>query len=159
NVSLQLLGGKLAPFEAWLLIRGLRTLEVRMRQHQASANVFVDRLAALPAVRQVNSPGPNSTPGLNGRGGLMSVEFDDTVDIPRLADALTLFKLGVSWGGFESLVLPARVALAQPGADNSLQRFKVSPNLVRFSIGLEDVEDLWADFSSALGESAARRGE
>ncbi|MCP4386007.1 MAG: hypothetical protein GY798_32155, partial [Hyphomicrobiales bacterium] len=47
NVSLQLLGGKLAPFEAWLLIRGLRTLEVRMRQHQASANVFVDRLAAL----------------------------------------------------------------------------------------------------------------
>lgn len=155
DTGLALFGGKLAPFEAWLLIRGMRTLEARMRQHQASADIFVDRLSTLAEVARVHSPGPNSVPGLRGRSGLMSVEFRDNVDIPRFTDALKLFRLGVSWGGFESLVLPARVALAQSGDFNSLQHFNVSPNLVRISIGLENVEDLWADFQSALSKSAA----
>ncbi|MGI9419110.1 MAG: aminotransferase class I/II-fold pyridoxal phosphate-dependent enzyme [Geminicoccaceae bacterium] len=153
DLTLPLLGGKLAPFEAFLLMRGLRTLPVRMRQHQATADLFVDRLATLPAVKAVNSPGPNATPGLTGRSGLMSIEFHDGVDIPRLADALRLFKLGVSWGGFESLILPAQVALAQVGEENSLQRFGVSPKLVRLSLGLEDGEDLWKDFLAALESS------
>ena len=94
-------------------------------------------------------------PGLTGRSGLMSLEFDDSVDIPRLADALRIFRLGVSWGGFESLLLPARVGLAQAGEENSMQKFKVSPNLVRLSLGLEDAEDLWADFEAALNKSVA----
>jgi cystathionine beta-lyase/cystathionine gamma-synthase len=153
DMTLPLLGGKLAPFEAFLLTRGLRTLSARMRQHQATADLFVDRLAARPEVKAVHSPGPNSVPGLKGRSGLMSIEFDDRVDIPRLADSLRLFKLGVSWGGFESLILPAKVALAQVGEENSLQRFGVSPNLVRLSLGLEDGEDLWEDFRRALETS------
>lgn len=126
-----------------------------MKHHEASANLFVDRLATLPNVVRVNSPGANSAPGLNGRSGLMSVEFDDSVNIPALSNALSLFRLGVSWGGFESLILPARVALAQAGEQNSLQKFGVSPNLVRLSLGLEDTEDLWADFINALSQSAA----
>lgn len=150
DLTLPLLGGKLAPFEAFLLTRGLRTLTARMRQHQATADLFVDRLAMLPAVKAVHSPGPNAVPGLNGRSGLMSIEFDDSIDIPRLADALSLFKLGVSWGGFESLILPAKVALAQVGEENSLQHFGVSTNLVRISLGLEDSENLWEDFRTAL---------
>lgn len=155
DLTLPLLGAKLAPFEAFLLTRGLRTLTARMRQHEATANLFVDRLAASPLVRRINAPGANETPGLTGRSGLMSVEFDDKVDIPRLADALRHFRLGVSWGGFESLALPARVALAQAGEQNSLQKFGVSPNLVRLSLGLEDAEDLWADFEAALDKSVA----
>jgi cystathionine beta-lyase/cystathionine gamma-synthase len=83
----------------------------------------------------------------------MSVEFDNSVDIPRLSDALKHFRLGVSWGGFESLILPAGVALAQAGEQNSLQKFGVSPQLVRLSFGLEDAEDLWADFEAALTKS------
>lgn len=150
DLTLPLLGGKLGPFEAFLLTRGLRTLSARMRQHQATADKFVDRLAALPAVKVVHSPGPNAVPGLAGRSGLMSIEFDESVDIPRLADALRLFKLGVSWGGFESLILPAKVALAQVGEENSLQRFGVSPSLVRISLGLEGSEDLWNDFQTAM---------
>jgi cystathionine beta-lyase/cystathionine gamma-synthase len=126
-----------------------------MRRHQATADLFVDRLAALPCVTAIRSPGPNAVPGLHGRSGLMSVELDDSIDVPRLADALRLFKLGVSWGGFESLILPARVALAQSGEANSLQRFGVSPNLVRLSLGLEDGEDLWRDFQAALESSKA----
>jgi cystathionine beta-lyase/cystathionine gamma-synthase len=154
DLTLPLLGAKLAPFEAWLLIRGLRTLPVRMRRHEATAGLFVDRLATLPGVRRVNSPGPNAVPGLRGRSGLLSVEFDESVDIPRLCDALRLFRLGVSWGGFESLCLPARVALAQAGEHNAPRRFGVPEGLVRLSLGLEDAEALWADFSQAV--SAAR---
>ena len=155
DLTLPLLGAKLAPFEAFLLTRGLRTLSARMRQHQATANLFVDRLAAVPQVRRVNSPGANDVPGLSGRSGLLSLEFDDSVDIPAFSDALSLFRLGVSWGGFESLILPARVGLAQAGEQNSMQKFGVSPNLVRLSLGLEDAEDLWADFAAALNKSAA----
>lgn len=153
DLTLPLLGAKLAPFEAWLLIRGLRTLVPRMKQHRATADLFVDRLSALPFVRRVNSPGENSVPGLTGRSGLMSVEFDGSIDIPRLADALHHFRLGVSWGGFESLILPAQVGLSQAGEFNSMRKFGVSPHLVRLSLGLEDAEDLWADMASALDKS------
>ncbi|WP_299989601.1 PLP-dependent transferase [uncultured Ruegeria sp.] len=155
DLTLPLLGAKLAPFEAFLLTRGLRTLHARMMQHQAAANMFVDRLAAIPQVRQVNSPGANDAPGLTGRSGLMSIEFDDSVDIAKFSDALNLFRLGVSWGGFESLILPARVGLAQAGEQNSMQKFGVSPNLVRLNLGLESADDLWADFTSALAKSTA----
>mgnify|MGYP000692928209 CR=1 FL=1 len=154
DLTLPLLGGKLAPFEAFLLTRGLRTLGARMRQHQATANLFVDKLSAHPNVVRVNSPGPNMVPGLTGRSGLMSVELDGTVDIPRLADALKLFRLGVSWGGFESLLLPTQVGLRQAGEENSMQRFGVSDRVVRLSLGLEDPNDLWADFETALRASA-----
>lgn len=155
DLTLPLLGAKLAPFEAWLLLRGLRTLEVRMRQHQETADLFVDRLSAHPHVTRIHSPGPNTVPGLSGRSGLMSVELSPAVNIPRLADALQLFKLGVSWGGFESLILPARAGLAQAGEQNSMQRFGVPANLVRLSLGLENTKDLWADLETALSESAA----
>lgn len=155
DLTLPLLGAKLAPFEAFLLTRGLRTLSARMMQHQATADLFVDRLATVPQVRRVNSPGANDVPGLMGRSGLMSIEFDDNVDIAKFSDALTLFRLGVSWGGFESLVLPARVGLAQAGEQNSMQKFGVSPNLVRLNLGLESADDLWADFASALAKSTA----
>lgn len=155
DLTLPLLGAKLAPFEAFLLIRGLRTLYVRMMQHQATANLFVDRLAATPQVKKIHSPGANEVPGLTGRSGLMSVEFDDSIDIPVFSDALKHFRLGVSWGGFESLMLPARVGLVQAGEQNSMQKFGVSPNLVRLNLGLENPEDLWADFDNALSQGAA----
>lgn len=157
DLSLSLLGGKLAPFEAFLLTRGLRTLGARMRQHQSTADRFVDNLSAHALVRNVLSPGPNSVPGLTGRSGLLSVELDESVSIPDFADALKLFRLGVSWGGFESLVLPAQIALNQAGEENSLQHFGVSGRIVRLSLGLEDPRDLWADFDAALNLSANRK--
>ena len=154
DLTLPYLGAKLAPFEAWLLIRGLRTLAPRMRMHEETANLFVDRLATRPEVTQVRSPGPNSVPGLTGRSGLLSIELAEGIDIPRFADGLRLFRLGVSWGGFESLVVPAAITLKQAGEANSAQRFGVPPRLVRLSLGLEGAEDLWADLVGAL-EGAA----
>ncbi|MCV6600286.1 MAG: aminotransferase class I/II-fold pyridoxal phosphate-dependent enzyme [Cohaesibacter sp.] len=150
DLTLPLLGGKLAPFEAFLLIRGLRSLSARMRQHEETAELFIKRLKAHPLVSNIHAPELDSSPGLMGRAGLISVELSDHVDIPAFSDALKLFRLGVSWGGFESLVIPARIALAQAGDENSVQRFGVSPNLVRINLGLEDREDLWADFEQAL---------
>ncbi|MCV6546347.1 MAG: aminotransferase class I/II-fold pyridoxal phosphate-dependent enzyme [Cohaesibacter sp.] len=150
DLTLPLLGGKLAPFEAFLLIRGLRSLSARMRQHEETAELFIKRLKAHPLVSNIHAPELDSSPGLMGRAGLISVELSDHVDIPAFSDALKLFRLGVSWGGFESLVIPARIALAQAGDKNSVQRFGVSPNLVRVNLGLEDREDLWTDFEQAL---------
>jgi cystathionine beta-lyase/cystathionine gamma-synthase len=91
---------------------------------------------------------------LTGRSGLLSVEFDASVVISRFCDALRLFRLGVSWGGFESLVMPARAALGQTGDINAPRRFGVSPNLVRLSLGLESADDLWADFMHALAAAS-----
>lgn len=148
--ALTLFGGKLAPFEAFLLVRGLRTLPVRMRQHQETANLFVEHLTGHPLVTRIHSPAAGSVASLTGRTGLLSVELSERVDIPAFCDALKLFHLGVSWGGFESLILPSRVGLAQAGEQNSMQRFGVSDRLVRLSLGLENPQDLWRDFSSAL---------
>ena len=153
--SLTLLGGKLAPFEAFLLLRGLRTLNIRMMAHQASANIFIERLEKTENIVKINSPRAGSVPGLTGRAGLFSVELDPKIDVRALCNQLKIFKLGVSWGGFESLIVPTKITLAQAGEKNSLQEFNVSANLLRLSIGLEDVEDLWADFSSALSQSIA----
>lgn len=150
-----LLGGKLAPFEAWLLVRGMRTLVPRMRNHQASTDIFVDRLAGLNGVRKINSPGKNTVAGLKGRSGLLSIELDPSVNIPAFCNTLRLFKMGVSWGGFESLVLPARVALRQKGDFNSMRKFNVPDTLIRISIGLEDVDELWSDFETALTKNTA----
>ena len=154
DLTLPLLGGKLSPFEAFLLTRGLRTLCARMQQHKRTADLFVERLKGLEHVRRVNSPDPAKVPGLSGRSGLMSVEFTEAVDIPKFVDSLSLFRMGVSWGGFESLALPALVTLRQEGEENSAQRFGVSPNLVRLSLGLESPDDLWADFERALSLSS-----
>ena len=80
----------------------------------------------------------------------------EEVDIPRLADSLRLFKVGVSWGGFESLLPLTRIGLAQAGEQNSMQRFGVSDRIVRLSLGLENPNDLWADFEAALSASAQK---
>jgi cystathionine beta-lyase/cystathionine gamma-synthase len=153
DLTLPLFGGKLAPFEAWLLVRGLRTLVARMRQHEATTTLFVDRLAKLSCVTEINAPGANSVPGLTGRSGLFSFGVSDAVDIRKLTDALRHFRMGVSWGGFESLILPTQVTMGQAGPANPMTAFNVSPRLIRLSIGLEDGADLWADMEAALQAS------
>jgi len=150
DLTLPLLGGKLAPFEAWLLVRGLRTLPARMRQHQETADLFVSRLAQMPEIARIHAPSANIVPGLTGRSGLLSVEFVPGLDIPRLCDTVKLFHMGLSWGGFESLILPALVGLEQAGAHNPMRVFGVSPHLVRLSLGLESATDLWSDFYGAV---------
>jgi cystathionine beta-lyase/cystathionine gamma-synthase len=149
-----LLGGKLSPFDAWLLVRGMRSLPLRMRHHHASGLATVQRLAGHSAVRRVHHPllgEPGGTGTLSGASGLFSLELDrDKAGIARFCDALKLFKLGVSWGGHESLVFPAAAGLLQKGDANPLAFFGVPPATVRLHIGLEDPQDLWSDLQQAL---------
>jgi len=108
-----LLGGKMSPFEAWLILRSMRTLQLRMRQHEESTAKIAAYLEAHPRIRQVNYPGLASHPQyalgqkqMTGNSGLLSIELDtdDISDVKRCVDALDLFKIGVSWGGHESLI-------------------------------------------------------
>jgi cystathionine beta-lyase len=142
------LGGALSPEDAFLAIRGLRTLPIRMARHQESALAIARRLAADPRVRRVLHPGLPSFPRhelaarqLSGYSGLFS--FEIAGDPRRFADALEVFRIGVSWGGFESLALPLRMTLPADPAANP--RPDVADGLVRLSIGLEDAQDLIDD--------------
>ncbi len=149
-------GGRLAPFDAWLLVRGLRTLPIRMLAHQESALAIARRLADRPEVAAVNHPGLGALPpGLRGTSGLFSFELAEGFDVRAFCDALRLFKLGVSWGGHESLVVPGAVVLEQKAAPNSAHAFGISPRSVRLHVGLEGTEALWADLVAGL--DAARR--
>jgi cystathionine beta-lyase/cystathionine gamma-synthase len=94
--------------------------------------------------------------GLRGTSGLFSIELGRAVDIPAFCDALRLFKLGVSWGGHESLVCPAGVTRVQVGGPNHAVRFNVPERMVRLSIGLESPEALWADLAQALAASRVK---
>lgn len=149
-------GGRLAPFDAWLLIRGLRTLPVRMRAHETSSLAIARRLAARPEVTVVNHPGLRALPpGLRGTSGLFSFELAEGLDVRVFCDRLRLFKLGVSWGGHESLVVPGEVVRQQKAQPNSAHAFGISPRSVRIHVGLEGTEALWADLVAGLDAARA----
>lgn len=155
DAEIPLLGGVIGPFEAWLIGRGLRTLPVRMRQHQLNAAKVAEFLAGHDRVARVHYPGHPSHPQyelalrqMRGASGLLSFELDtrDLEQASRFVDALRLFRLGVSWGGYESLVfLPIIGAMHKAPEANW-----PSPGLVRIHVGLEDVADLIADLDQAL---------
>ncbi|MEA1842521.1 PLP-dependent transferase [Agrobacterium tumefaciens] len=151
------LGGKMSPFDAWLLIRGLRTLPLRMMAHQASALDIASRLQALDVVEKVCHPGLANRlpPGLNGTSGLFSFIFKEGVDVRAFADRLKLFKLGVSWGGHESLIVPGEVVLEQKAQPNSAHTFGISARSVRLHVGLEGTEALWNDLEPAIKAASA----
>jgi cystathionine beta-lyase/cystathionine gamma-synthase len=149
------LGGKLSPFEAWLLLRGLRTLPLRMRAHEAAALTIAGRLSEHPHVTAVHHPGLHKRlpRGLQGTSGLFSFAFDDGVDIGTFCNRLRIFKMGVSWGGHESLVMPALVTRVQAAGPNSAIDFGVSERIVRLHIGLEGADALWSDLDAAIDSS------
>lgn len=149
EVEHALLGAKIAPIEAWLILRGLRTLPVRMKHHSESALKIALYLEKHPKIKKVNHPGLKSHPNyelakqqLSGYSGLFSFVIDsDLQGTRRFVDNLQFFNIGVSWGGFESLALN----LAYDGKNKN-----VETGLVRVSIGLENTNDLLADIEQAL---------
>jgi len=141
-----LLGAKLAPFEAWLLLRGMRTLKLRLAQHARTARKAASLLKAHPAVRRVHwvEDHPRAKRYLRHGASLISVELADEASARRFVNALRLFKVGVSWGGHESLALPL---FAQP---RIAQAYGFARGLVRLHFGLEPTKDLVADLEQAL---------
>ncbi len=151
NIS-PFLGGKLSANEAWLLTRGLRTLPLRMERHHNSGLQIANALKEHSLVSQVHHPAfsQESAPSLSGFGSLFSFSLSEQVDIAKFCDGLTIFRLGVSWGGYESLVIPAQAVVDQAGEFNSAKDFGVSARVVRLFIGLENPDELWRDIAQAL---------
>ncbi|UWQ75744.1 PLP-dependent transferase [Leisingera sp. M658] len=150
------LGGKLSPFDAWLVLRGMRTLHLRMARHMQNGLALGRALSAHPAVARVRHPAFEANPGnacLSGYGGLFAFDLDSSVDIPRFTNALKVVKIGVSWGGPESLVIPAQAALSLSGPANVFQRFGTPAGSVRLAAGLENADDLVADVLQAIAEA------
>ena len=147
-----------SPFDSFLTLRGLRTLDARLRVHQENAQAIAAQLDAHPAVAKVHYPGLASHPGhavaarqQNGFGAMLSLELDGGVDAVRaFVDGLRHFTLAESLGGVESLVAhPASMTHAAMTAE-ARAAAGIPDGLVRLSIGIEACEDLQADLAAAL---------
>ena len=156
----ELLGGGMEPFAAWLLTRSLRTLPVRMRQHEANALRVARFLEAHPGVRRVFYPGLESHPQyalaqrqMSGTTGLMGFELatDDLGAIKRFVDRLGVFLLGVSWGGHESLVYAPAISYLKELPPERFAALGIAAGTMRISVGLEHADDLVGDLEQALG--------
>ena len=153
------LGAVPGPFDCWLVLRGLKTLAVRMRQHCANAVAIAGFLERHARVEEVLYPGLPHHPGheiasrqMRDFGGMISFLAKSEEEAVALVGRTKIWKLAESLGGVESLIeVPARMTHAST-ADSS---FAAAPNLVRLSVGLESAEDLLADLEVALAVAAA----
>ena len=149
-----------APWDSWLILRGLKTLKIRMKEHEASALHLARFLEQQPAVEQVFYPGLASHPQhqlakeqMSGFGGMLTFALKGGLPaVEQLVAKITLFVLADSLGGVESLIAsPAKMTLGALSQEERGRR-KCTDNLVRLSIGLENVSDLQADLLNAMAE-------
>jgi cystathionine gamma-synthase len=153
------LGAVPGPFDSWLVLRGIKTLAVRMRQHCENARALAGWLAQHPRVEQVLYPGLPDHPGheiasrqMRDFGGMISFLAESEREAVELVARTHIFKLAESLGGVESLIEhPARMTHAST-ADAP---FAAPKNLIRLSVGIESADDLIADLDAALVRSAA----
>ncbi|MGN0663875.1 MAG: trans-sulfuration enzyme family protein [Negativibacillus sp.] len=153
----ELLGACMDPHQAWLLLRGLRTLPVRLKVHGESGLKVAKWLEQQPQVKQVFYPGLDSHPQkdlvdkyLRGTNGLISFVYNGSPEQAReFVYSLKMFQFGVSWGGFESLVVMPTVGMSEEEAGS----LGMPANLIRIHVGLENVDSLIADLKQAFEES------
>jgi len=152
-----------APFDSYLTLRGLRTLEVRMRQHERNAAAVVEVLCAHPAVRRVYYPGLETHPGhaiaarqQQGYGAMVSFELDgDTRGVRAFLDGLECYSLAESLGGVESLVAHPATMTHAAMAPAARRRAGIGDTLLRLSVGIEAAEDLCRDLGRALDRAGS----
>ncbi len=157
-------GGILGPHDAWLLLRGLKTLAVRLERQQTNAQAVAEWLAARPEVRCVHYPGLPSDPGHallaalgRGFGAMVSFEVKDAARVAGILERVRVFLFAESLGGVESLIT---YPLVQTHADvdaATRERLGINERLLRLSIGLEHVDDLIADLAQALAGAEPTR--
>ena len=147
-------GAVSGPMDAWLTIRGIKTLAVRMDRHSANAQILAEALVGHPKLEQVYYPGLPDHPGhelaarqMRSFGGMISVRFADGATARTFAESTRLFQLAESLGGVESLVCyPAEMTHASVRGT----LLEVPDSVVRLSVGIEGVDDLLADLTGAL---------
>ena len=154
-----LFGAKLAPFEAWLIIRSLRTLPIRMKKHQESALTVAKYLYSHPKIKKVSYPGLENFPQyelgkkqMTGFTGLMSfeIESDKLEEIKQFFNSLEVFQIGVSWGGHESLIYAPAISYLKELSPQQFKNMGISLGTMRISVGLEDSQDLIEDLENSF---------
>ena len=152
-------GGILSPFDAWLVLRGTKTLAVRMAQHNRNGQALAEFLAAHPRVGRVYYPGLPSHPQhalaarqMQGFGGMLAFDLGSREAASRVLERVRLIALAESLGGVESLIShPATMTHASVPPERR-QALGITDGLVRISAGIEDIEDLQADLAQALAD-------
>lgn len=149
-------GAVSSPMDAWLTTRGIKTLQVRVRQHSANAQAIAEALVGHAGIETVYYPGLPTHPGhelasrqMSGFGGMLSVALSGgAAAARRFAESTQVFQLAESLGGVESLIgYPTEMTHASVRGT----ALEVPDNIVRLSVGIEDVDDLLADVEQALG--------
>ena len=150
-------GGNIAPQVAWLVLRGIKTLALRMERHNSNAMALAGRLMSHPKVAAVHYPGLSSHPSheiaktqMAGFGGMMGVDLSTASAAKDFVNKVKLCTFATSLGGVETLVQP--VALMTHATLSTAEREKagISEGLLRLSVGIEGVEDIWQDIYEAL---------
>ena len=151
-------GGVMSPFNAWLMLRGLKTLGLRMRQHESNAIQIASFLKRHPKITKVMYPGLPEFNGhelakrqMNGFGAMISFEVQGGLQVAKkVVNNVKLAKLAVSLGDCETLIeLPA--AMTHAGyPKEKLQEFGLTDSMVRLSVGIENVKDIIEDLDTAL---------
>lgn len=153
------LGAKLSPFEAWLILRSLRTLKIRMLQHQENAIVVANFLNKHPKIKKVLYPGIESfeqyqlaKEQMSGFSGLMGfiIDSNNIDEIKNFFNSLKYFRIGVSWGGHESLIYAPAISYLKEMPKEQFDNMGISLGVMRISVGLEEVNDLIDDLKQAL---------
>jgi cystathionine beta-lyase/cystathionine gamma-synthase len=151
------MGAVLGPQDAWLVLRGLKTLALRLERQQQNALRIAGWLQAQPRVARVYYPGLPDDPGhaalarsACGTGAVLSFELDDVASVRRLIERLTLIAYAESFGGVESLITVPAVQTHANLAPAERQRLGVTDTLLRLSVGIEDPGDLIDDLGAAL---------
>ena len=151
-------GGAMSPFNGWLLLRGLKTLGLRMRQHKANAKKVAEFLNNHPKVKKTMYPGLPEFEGheiakkqMTGFGAMISFEIDgDLEDAKKFVEGVELAQLAVSLGDCETLIeLPAAIT-HRDYPKEELGKFGLTESMIRISVGLEDVEDIIEDLDNAF---------
>lgn len=150
-------GGVPSPFDCWLVLRSTKTLAVRMKQHEENAKAFAKFLSESGAAKKVIYPGLKDHPQydlakkqMHGFGGMVSADFGSIDKAKKALNNVMIFTLAESLGGVESLIChPASMTHASVPREER-EKFGLTDSLVRFSVGIEDVEDLIEDVQNAL---------
>ena len=153
-------GGVLQPFDSFLLIRGIKTLGVRMDRHIENATFITEALKSNPGVKVIYYPGLPDSQGYeinrrqaDGPGGMFSFELDEQYDLNKFVESLELITLAESLGGVESLIChPSSMTHASIPYDIR-QKVGIVENLIRISVGIEDKNDILADLEQAFKKS------
>ena len=150
-------GAILSPFDSWLVLRGIKTLPIRMEAHNANGMTVANYLAAKQQVKKIYYPGLPTHPGhalakqqMSGFGGMIAFDLGSLENAKRFLERVKLCSLGESLGGVETLIShPATMTHASVPPDER-NRLGITDGLVRISVGIEDVEDLIADLEQAF---------